>query len=331
MPGDDSIGTHRLLAAGEKMTEARLLWERWDQLDVEEMKAIVIAGVFDERMRKGMVIKLRECDEKKQRPQEVLKNFSDEWLEAVANSLHMVDREMGLSAVGSMVFSVHNTLPEWSLYNPDIIVGNFTNPGEFGYTTGIPGAGKTNFTCVQIELWLAGGRCVVSNIRIKGIDGNYYFARKFTTVLRAAIAIRRAGKTWFLCLDETGLYWLKAQAMRGTNIAMDKFLRILRKLGGSLIAIEQREEGISTTLQAFATQHFKCVKPAVAGVVNLDLHGPVYTHNIWTKGFPKTQLDFDTNALAYLEMDVDIDEIFEVLSGEDMYGDLERYLDRKEK
>ena len=322
---DDSLGKVRIIASEEKMRQAILKLDRFKQLSHDELVDMVIAGIFNERVARGFVTKIRESQKLGNSTSSLL-NLRDEILLAIADSFRIADKEMGLSAIGAMVFEVHDGHPAWSIFNPNILVDNFRSPGEFGYINGLPGAGKTNFACVIIQQWLQSG-CVISNIRMKSPTPNYYFIHKFTALLKAIVEIRKENRNWLLVLDETGLYWLKAQAQRGTNIGLDKFLRILRKLGGCLIAIEQREEGISSTLQAFSTQHFLCIKPP--GLVNIDLKGPVHKHNTWIKEFPQTSLPFDTNDPAYLDLNVDIDELFEVLSGGNPLGDLENYLNRK--
>lgn len=125
---------------------------------------------------------------------------------------------------------------------------------------------------------------------------------------------------WIFILDEGGLMYSKADATTRRAKDLDKFVRIIGKLHGSMIIIEQREESVPTILQEFATSLYFCERP---GVVNIELKGPELAFRGTVSKFPKTTLPFQTYDIAYFSLNINLIAMFVALSGE---GDVKQAL-----
>ena len=83
-----------------------------------------------------------------------------------------------------------------------------------------------------------------------------------TALLRGIADALIAKRRWWWAFDEPALSgWMKGDAATSQAKNLARFARIIPKLSGSLIYIEQTEEGVPTILQDFAQSHIICTVP----------------------------------------------------------------------
>ena len=309
---DDSLGRAVMLTATERMTQALEILHRFNQLSWEDIDDLITVGVWQEDRAKQFFAMAHKARDSGAKAPSAIVNFEVELRMAIANSFHAVDHAGGISGLGSMVFIPDRGPRSFRIYNPTILTANF-HEGNFGRIGGLPGKGKTNTGCVILEQWHKEGNVAIANIAKKGDDPRYIFARSAKEFF-IAIANLEEKLRWLFVLDEAGLMYSKPDQATRRVKDLDKLMRVIRKLHGSIILIEQRPESVPNIIQEFASSIFYCEKP---GTVSIELKGPSLAFRDRVKDFPKTSLPFDTYGIAYWNIDVDINKLFSVMSGSD--------------
>lgn len=309
---EDNLGKALILNASEKMSDFLNLCARWQTVTWEELDNVITVGVWDPDKQLAMFNEVHAARQRKSMPC-LVPGLLTRLRVAVSHSFHVADKIGGVSGVGSMVFDDHRRVRSWHIYNPRILTANF-NEGNFGRIAGLPRRGKTNTGCVWMEQWASQGNIAFSNIMPDPeapIDPRYQYV-KDALALFQAVAIIPDGVKWSFILDEGGLMYSKADAATTRNKELDKFVRVIGKLHGNLIIIEQRPESVPTIVQDFATSLFYCESP---GIVDIELKGPMLAFRDRVKDFPKTSLPMQTYDIAYFNINVKIVPMLNVLSG----------------
>jgi len=194
---------------------------------------------------------------------------------------------------------------------PAILASNFRE-GQFGWISGIPGTGKTVTGLKIIEQWMGMGNVALSNIRIEDRVPSESF-RYVRDAREMFLAIADSmDRPWLMVLDEAALSgWYRGDATRRKDKDLDKFARIIRKLGGNLILIEQREASVPTIVQEFASSRYYCHRVG-GGVVTVDLRGPYRYWRAKIQDLPNTIFRFRTEDIAFFPTE-------EVLEFEELY------------
>lgn len=182
-----------------------------------------------------------------------------------------------LSWVGSMVPPLDETETiAWATLSSSYLLSPFTWKGvSGGFLTihGKPRSGKTGTGCDMGEIWLNEfhGTEVLTNIPLEHpVDGVRVVADPFALFHGVADALK-AKRRWLWAWDEPTLSgYGRGDAATSVARNLDRFARIVPKLGGSLIYIEHREEGVPTVLSDFSQSHITCTNP---GMIIADLPG----------------------------------------------------------
>lgn len=215
-----------------------------------------------------------------------------------------------LSIIGSTIppLDKGDAMP-WALPKDEFFLSPFEGDGGYLTITGNPRAGKTGIACLYAEMWMRAfpEAEVLTNVplvrEVKGI-------RKVTGMLELLSAIAdalEADRRWLWVFDEGGLAWLRSQAMRSSSIGLEKFARIVPKLGGSFIFIEQREEGIPSVITDFSQAHILCTS---AGFVIADL--PHLRGGL--RDVPRPAIaKYRSGEVGYFEMDINMDSFLKAL------------------
>lgn len=324
---DDSIGKATILTAEERMTEALDLihdLDGWSWQNLEDFITVGVREPQDQRALFAMIADARAPipgEVPANKPSEI-RNLDAELRMAVTHSFNAVDH-LGLSALGSMVFKPSMNLRSWHIYNPAILIANFEE-GNFGRIGGVPGSGKTNTGCVLIEQWVKAGPNHIAFTNIKPKGAMQYENRQIVYVKDAkelfiGISKLLPGETWIMVLDEGGLIYSRPDAATRRAKDLDKLMRIIRKLHGSFIIIEQRVESVPLILQEFSTTVLYCPVKLMEGShtarLNIELRGPKLAFRDRVKDFPPTKMPFDTYDIAFWSININVYAMFAAISG----------------
>lgn len=259
----------------------------------------------------------REWEARGLRPHEVITDEGiplEDWLSyGMAKFRGSLDY---LSLVGSTIRPLGYTESlTWGILSGDYFLAPFFENGTSGgflTITGRPRMGKSGIACLYAEMWLERWpeTEVLTNVPLeKNVAGVQAISHILHLLRRIAEALK-AERRWLWEYDEPSLSrWMKTDAPSGRAKDLERFARIIPKLGGSFVYIEQREEGVPSTIADFAQSHIYCTNP---GSVFADLpkkRGPI-TH------VPKPRkVRYRTGEAGYFEVPADFpwDKLFRAL------------------
>ncbi|TLX89652.1 MAG: hypothetical protein E6K94_09650 [Thaumarchaeota archaeon] len=292
--------------AKQRMTQFLQVMSRFETLSWKNIIDVATVGIWDVKERDYIFYLYSQYKERQPKdiPGLELRIRGD-----VSSSFHIAEK--GGIGVGSMVFAPELNYDVWDFYNPDLLIRNFSE-GKFGEWTGPPRTGKTSGSCVFIEQWISKKYFCVSNIFKKSETNAYEYANNARGLFEIVATFPRKTK-WIFVYDEGGASgYSKAQASTLKSTYLNNVCRIIGKLYGNVLYIDQRSLSVPTTIQEFSTTRFHSVEP---GIVHLELMHPTSFNRI-VKEFPKTKLPYDTRDIADFEMNVNTDKMFHAMSGE---------------
>jgi hypothetical protein len=298
--------------AEERMNQFLELMDRFDTLDWATIKNIVTVGVWDvkERTKLFQIIREKETTNKPSQVQGL------EYLlrSAVPSSMHIAESGGSFAGVGSMVFTPSKRYDDWEIYNPYLLIANF-NEGKFGRWSGNPRSGKTNGACVLIEEWVSDGNLCISNI-FKKTPSNTFDYVKDARGLFETVASYPRKKKWLFPYDEGGASgYGKGDASSLKARYMDKVCRIIGKLYGNVLYIDQRFLSVPQIVQDFATSKFHSIEPGIVHMELTDFPQLGSSFNRTVRHFPETSLPYDTRDIAAFEMNVNVEKLFQAMAG----------------
>lgn len=234
---------------------------------------------------------------------------------AASASFHVVDHAGGISGLGSMIAEPDEGLRSFKIYNPDILTANLRRKGNFGRINGELDSGKTNTGCVIFEQWLKEDEkhVAIGNIAMLREVPGYFYRAKASTLLRTVSELPDE-KVFLYEMDEGGLNYSKPDQTTKHVRQLDKLMRIIRKLHGSFILIEQREESVPNLIVEWARNIYTCHKTKGHGIITIELRGPELGFRDTVKGFPATGLPFNTDDIAPFNFDIDIAKLFDYMA-----------------
>jgi hypothetical protein len=221
-----------------------------------------------------------------------------------------------LSLVGSTIRPQGYTESlSWNILSPDFFLEPFTErntSGGFLTITGPPRRGKSGVACLYAQMWLREfpETEVLTNVPLEKMTDHVRPVTEIYGLLQAVGDALIAKRRWLWTYDEPSLSgWMKSDAQSGRSKNLERFARIIPKLGGSFIYIEQRKEGVPTTISDFAQAHIHCSNP---GSVFADLPGKRGPINHVPK--PHT-ITYRTGEAGYFEIPPDFpwDNLFKAL------------------
>jgi hypothetical protein len=178
----------------------------------------------------------------------------------------------------------------------------FLASGGFGFVTGSPGTGKTNYTVLMMELALSLGIGVATNIKMKDAPEGVFMTRSFKELLKYSLDNLKKGKFTIAFLDEVAQFFSRKRAMSKGYVNMEKMLFLLRKVGCNLIAIVQRPEDVASVIVSFSTVHYQKTKK---NAMTIKMDDKLYT----IMGVPAAHLKYDTWDPASFVVDVDMEAL----------------------
>ena len=232
-----------------------------------------------------------------------------------------------LSMLGAMNAKPSNVRPMNFKHLSDNVWLTQMKSGMFSLITGKPGTGKTDISILLAGIALRNNITVISNITSK--DQRIKTTPKASELIRSLVI---DDQPKFVILDEMGISWARKQAMSGRNIALEKLARIIRKFKCSLLVIIQERNAIPPLISSFSTMKIHKTSTRRA---HLALNNPECQLDCIINRIQKAQIDYDTNDIAALDLDLDIDEIFSAAAtGKDSFSQREsiiKHLDKPPK
>ena len=311
--------------ATEKMAQFLNLMARFETLDWKTVDNIITVGVFDVKERDYLYGISRRYEKDNIQPSKI-NGLEYRLRGAVSSSVRLAERLGGITALGSMVFEPELMNDEYEYYNPDIMIKGFTE-GNFGRSSGNPRKGKTNNACVFIERWANNGNIALSNIFKKEETNKYIYTKDARELFSMLCDIPRK-VPWIFIYDEGGLSYSKMQANTTHSRYMNEVARIIGKLYGNMLYIDQIPEACPETIQKFSTNFFHALEK---GVMYIELRGN-YNFKRTFRGIPKTTLPFETRDTAYFDSKtLDVEKMLSAISGtSDPYSAMAVFLESKE-
>ncbi len=271
MPPSEDLEKFRILESRKNYESADEWLRNFPEATWDEVRTfITFYCAPDEDMMTALLKDTRTWEARKLKPSEVndapAGSLEDELRVSMAKFRGSLDY---LSLVGSTVRPTGYTESLlWNDLNPEIFLRPFTEDkvsGGFLTVTGRPRMGKTGVACDVAEFWLDKwpGTEVLSNVPLE--DAPPPGVRPISTVpglMRGISEALVAERRWLWVFDEPALSgWLKADAPTAKAKNLERFARIVPKLSGSFIYIEQRVEGVPTVIQDFSQSHIFCTSP----------------------------------------------------------------------
>lgn len=249
-------------------------------------------------------------------------NLAKQLRNGYADSIHMADRQSGLTGVGSFVFRPRARDPPFKKFHPDLWIANLSE-GQFGRIGGLPGSGKTRWLVYMIKRYAASGRFAFSNVKPTSENPAWSYV---TTSKRlfSGVAQLKPSDRWTFFMDEAGIVYSKADAATRRAKDLDKLCKLIRKFHGNFVLAEQRPESVPTTVQDFAKTIVYCERP---GTISWELKGPIIADRDRCRGIPNDD-DFDTYDPAFFRTtDLDLMRMFDFISGKpDIFEAIREFL-----
>ncbi len=184
-------------------------------------------------------------------------------------------------------------------------VSSIFEAGIVTLITGRMGSGKTDFAMYLADIARRRGYRILTNIILLEETDNIAKVTKASDLFRE---LANEG-SFVTILDEAGLFANSKQIKKKENLELVKMILVIRKLGSSVIFINQRDMETAKTLRYLTKYEFH--KKSKKEVVVLGEWGPgeVYMHSM-----PPASIKYDTRAIAYFDIDIDVEALFRELS-----------------
>src|SRR3990170_2864942 len=321
----DIYGRQMAQLAHEKMGQFLSLMTRFETLDWKAINNIVTVGIWDVAERDKLFKIIREYDKQNIQPSKI-PGLYYRLRAAVGPSIRLAEKLGGITGLGSMVFEPELSIDEFQYYNPDIMIIGFKE-GNFGRMSGNPRKGKTSNSCLLIERWNGKGNIALSNIYKKEETNKYIYVKNARDLFTMISDMPRKVPFIFI-YDEGGLSYSKLHSSTIHSRYMNEVARIIGKLYGNMLYIDQIPEACPETIQKFSTNTFHALEP---GKMFIELKGP-YKFKRTLRNIPQTTLPYDTRDIAYFDSkDLNVEGMFSYISGtENPYDSMSEYLEMKE-
>jgi len=239
-------------------------------------------------------------------------------------------RVNSISDIGRMaVYNIDENLyfPFYD-FNPQSLIFPFRErrEGILATVSGVMGAGKTDFALRISEELLSCPKPifnVITNIwlddkTLSQYDGRLFYERTMRELLRRLCnTVIDGGRHSVVVLDETSMFFSRREPGKKTNILLEKFIRLIRKYGASLMFIDQQREGLpGAALELRTVMYHKNDLTKV--YYSSALAGRSY--NQYLDHVPKTSLKYDTKRVGYFSQNVPLQALFDFIEKKEDEG-----------
>lgn len=231
-----------------------------------------------------------------------------------------------LTKVGAMGY-MEQLYEPWEWFGPSFYCAPFIHAdGVIAGISGNLGAGKTNLVCILIDHLLQLGFKVITNVWIGSEDvlleglpedleprrENYHYVKLFSDLLMALASPGRA----VIILDEISQFLERKRPNAEVNIAFEHFIRLMRKMEASLIAIEQHQDRFITFLEDLMSTIY--IKPSKKTMDYQTSMEQVRIHK-YIENVPRTRLPWSTWHPASFRSDINLEELNDYLVRTDTF------------
>lgn len=308
---EESLGKALMLKAERNMGKFERLMNRFPDLTWDELTNMVMVGVWQQEDRYRLLklcIGMRRLGARAPSPTQVIYKGRDLELmlrQLVPESFHIADHVGGVTGIASIVFEEEEDYDPWGYYNPHLLIANF-GEGGFAKITGPPRSGKTNTACVILEQWLqeSNRNHAVTNITIPRDEHDRLHFVKTMDDFFDTIEELPSGDHFVFAFDEGGLiYDRRHDSARRSSTQLDKLPRVIGKMLGNMIWIEQSEESVPRLQVEFSSASFRCYRPGIVSVLlRPDMPTSKAGLNRVFRQFPRTVLPYKTHDVAAFEV-----------------------------
>jgi len=218
-----------------------------------------------------------------------------------------------LSQVGAIAFTNDSdTADDWKLYgNSDVWTAWADERGNNAVVKGPVKKGKTNFTLLLGERFLAKGRIVIGNILVSDAPKNYIYCPNVSTMFEAICHAQLNGQRVVIIFDEGLMFWTKIQTIMPKNIDMAKLILCYGKCDANVIYVGHYASDVPTAVIRTCVATFE--KMSIKNVLVNIIDGIKMRSRLITS-VPPTTMKYPQEQFQYFSLDLVISDLFEFLS-----------------
>ena len=219
-----------------------------------------------------------------------------------------IETEIGIHAQMTKPYNPNDNAEAWEMMNEAIWSKIFAR-GVVGVITGVMGSGKTETAVLMEEILLRSGLRVVSNIKMtKKVEG-YHYTLLLSEIVRTLASDEK--HNYILIIDESGISANKKDAMSQKNKRIEAITRTIRKLHSAVIFIDQTYSTFPTLVQEVEKLRIDKLSKTIA---KIDNRTEKYPFKKTLKYIPKTKLPWDTDDIAHISMDLDVNAMLDYVA-----------------
>lgn len=203
------------------------------------------------------------------------------------------------------------TADDWASLSIEALTRWAYTKGNNAILSGGVKRGKTNFSLLLAEMFLAQNWIVVANIKVQNPPERYHYASTLSEMLRVICKARLEGKKVLIILDEGGIFWAKIDTVMRQNRAMAKLVLTYGKLDAILLAIHHYAADTPTILARTAVADFE--KTSTKNV-HISIRDGVRVRPRLFTSVPATKLIYSPEEIQMFTVNLPMERLFDAIS-----------------
>jgi hypothetical protein len=241
--------------------------------------------------------------------EKVVDFFRSTTTEAINNRMCDMDNYSQIAFMG-VGYDLNGNRLQFKYQTAEFFTDNIVGGGKFGFIdagqSAALGVGKTDFALRMVEMLLAVGECVVTNIECTVDHPNFHRCITLKQAIRQCISNLIHGKTTVLILDEVPQFLVKERGTSKENVSMNTIQYLFRKMGISMIVIAQLEKKVPTNIKDMSVWHvLKESKSEMTFRKTVGRNEEYYQ----ISNVPRTNIKFETGESASFVSEFDVKEL----------------------
>lgn len=212
----------------------------------------------------------------------------------------------GASKVAVRDYMEGETKFEYDILNPHFFI-SYAGEGRLCINTGEKDSGKSDWTCRKGEQYIVEKFKLFGNIEMGTDMPEYEYCSKFTRLIIRICESKLMGRSSVMLLDEAGLDLPSYEGSTRAWKEWDKFMKLTRKFKNNTEFIIQYTSQVPWIFRKnYSAWNHKYSKK----VMRYELKaGPHAYKDILIGNIPKTNLPFETEHIAGMDIDIEIRDI----------------------